>query len=156
MSWSRFAPAAVLCLALLGSPAAPALAQTDTEGVIYAPIYQEAIIDHRGRKLDLAATLYVRNLSRQHPLKVETITLYDGRGQMVKQCLAEAKRLAPLGTLRLLAPQAPAKGGTPSLLVRWSSAQPVPLPLVEVLMMGTAGQQGISLTSQGIPLDPEP
>lgn len=156
MSMSRLALAATLGLALLLGLAAPAPAQSARQGVIYAPIYQEAVIDHRGRRLDLAATVYVRNLSQKHAIKIEAITLYDGKGKRRQQCLPEEQRLAPLATLRLPSPRIPAGSGEPSILVRWSADSPVAPPLVEVLMMGTAGQQGISLTSQGVPLEPEP
>ena len=156
MTTSRFALAATLCLVLLACPAAPAWAQSARRGVIYAPLYQKAVIDHRGRSLDLAATVYVRNLSQKHPINIESVTLVDGKGGVGPQCVKQAQRLEPLGTLRLLPPQAPAKSGEPSLLVRWSASQPVQPPLVEVLMMGTAGQQGISVSSQGVPLEPEP
>jgi len=156
MSMSRFAMAATLCLALLLGLGAPAWAKSARGGVIYAPLYQEAVIDHRGRRLDLAATVYVRNLSQKHPLTIESVTLVDGKGKAGPQCTEGKQRLAPLATLRLLPPRCPAGTGQPSILVRWSCAQAVQPPLVEVLMMGTAGQQGISLTSQGVPLEPEP
>ncbi|MBU1275593.1 MAG: DUF3124 domain-containing protein [Proteobacteria bacterium] len=156
MPMFRFALCATLCLAALLCLAAPARAQSASQGLIYAPLYQEAVIDHRGRRLDLAATVYVRNLSRKHPLKIEAVTLYDGQGRMGPQCIKEPQRVAPLATLRLPSPRCPKGTGEPSILVRWSAAQPVRPPLVEVLMMGTAGQQGISVTSQGVPLEPEP
>ncbi|MCF8064648.1 MAG: DUF3124 domain-containing protein [Desulfarculaceae bacterium] len=156
MTTPRFALAATLCLILLACLGAPALAQSARQGVIYAPVYQEAVIDHRGRRLDLTATVYVRNLSRKHPLTIEDVTLVEGNGKVGLQCTKGKKRLAPLATLRLLPPTCPAGTGVPSILVRWSAPQPVPPPLVEVLMMGTAGQQGISVTSQGVPLEPEP
>lgn len=156
MTTFRHALAATLCLALLVCMAAPALAQSARQGVIYAPLYQEAIIDHRGRRLDLAATLYVRNLSRKHPITVEDVTLVEGNGKVGLQCTKGKKSLAPLAALRVQPPRCPAGTGEPSILVRWSASHPVPPPLVEVLMMGTAGQQGISLTSQGVPLEPEP
>ena len=156
MSTSRFALAAALCLLLLVCLAAPAWAQSARQGVIYAPLYQEAVIDHRGRRLDLAATVYVRNLSRKHALTVESVTMVDGNGKPGARCVEGRKRLGPLATLRLLSPRCPTETGEPCILLRWSAPQPVPPPLVEVIMMGTAGQQGISLTSRGVPLEPEP
>jgi len=156
MPMSRYAPAATLCLALLLCLGVPAWAQSARGGVIYAPLYQEAVIDHRGRSLDLAATVYVRNLSQKHPITIEAVTLVDGKGGVGPQCIKQAQTLMPLATLRLLSPRCPKGSGEPSLLVRWSARQPVQPPLVEVLMMGTAGQQGISVSSQGVPLEPEP
>ncbi|MFH2126137.1 MAG: DUF3124 domain-containing protein [Pseudomonadota bacterium] len=156
MTTSRFSLAATLCLALLLGLSAPAFAQSARQGTIYAPLYQKAVIDHRGRSLDLAATVYLRNLSQKHPITIESVTLVDGKGKTGPQCIEGQQRLAPLATLRLVPPRCPAGTGEPSILVRWSASQPVPPPLVEVLMMGTAGQQGISLTSQGVPLEPEP
>jgi hypothetical protein len=155
MPMHRRALTASLCLLLLIG-AVPAWAQTARQGVIYAPLYQEAIVDHRGRRMDLAATVYVRNLSRKHAITVDSVTLVDGKGKAGTQCTQGKQRLEPLANLRLLPPTCPAGTGTPSILIHWSAAQPVPTPLVEVLMMGTAGQQGISLTSQGVPLEPEP
>ena len=107
MTTSRFALAATLCLALFLCLTAPAWAQNARQGVIYAPLYQEAVIDHRGRRLDLAATVYVRNLSRKHPLTIEAVTLVDGKGGVGPQCLKQAQSLAPLATLRLPSPRCP-------------------------------------------------
>jgi Protein of unknown function (DUF3124) len=145
--------AVVLCLLLvaLGS-AVPAGAAKAGHGIVYAPIYQEAVIDHRGRILELAATLYVRNLDLHTGLEIEAVTLYDGKGRQAAQLLKKTHHLGPLASLSLLAPRLPAGPGAPSLLVRWRSAGAAGPPLVEVLMMGTAGQQGISLTTTGVPL----
>ncbi|BEQ16840.1 DUF3124 domain-containing protein [Desulfoferula mesophila] len=155
MPMHRRAWTAAFCLLLLIG-AVPAWAQPARQGAIYAPLYQEAIVDHRGRRMDLTATVYVRNISRKQAITVDSVTLVDGKGKMGTQCVQGKQRLEPLASLRLLPPACPAGTGTPSILIRWSAAQPAPAPLVEVLMMGTAGQQGISLTTQGVPLEPEP
>jgi hypothetical protein len=151
--------AVALCLLLTllaGGPGVPALAGEMARGAIYAPLYQEAVIDHRGHHLTLTATVYVRNTDPQGSLEISSITLYDGQGKAVTKCLEHPRRLAPLASLSFLAPRAPRAGGAPSLVVRWRAKQPVNPPLVEVVMTGAAGQQGISLTTTGtsLPLRP--
>ncbi len=154
---SRSRAAALLPLALLAVllvAAAPSPARAAGAGLIYAPLYQTALIDYRGRTLELAATLYVRNVDPKAGLEIRAITLYNGAGTQVAKLLAAPRQLAPLATLRMLVPQvSPARGG-PSLVVEWRSAEGKNPPLVEVLIMGAAGQQGISLTTTGTPLPP--
>ncbi len=151
--------AAVFCLLLIliaGAPGVPALAGEAVRGAVYAPLYQKALIDHRGRSLPLTATVYVRNTDPQAGLEVSAVTLYDGRGKVVAKCLEGPRRLAPLASLSFLAPSAAQGGGAPSLVVRWRAPQPVNPPMVQVVMTGAAGQQGISLITTGAPLPLRP
>ncbi|MCB2225807.1 MAG: DUF3124 domain-containing protein [Desulfarculaceae bacterium] len=155
MSLKRAALVLLAALAALGA-ASPALAQGPQSGAIYAPLYQTAVIDHRNRTLELTATLYVRNPNPAVELQVESIVIHDGKGKQLKQLIPKVKILAPLATLHLLVPQLPSSVSAPSALVRWRGGEKAAPPLVEVLMMGTAGQQGISLTTNGTPLPAGP
>ncbi|MCF8033775.1 MAG: DUF3124 domain-containing protein [Desulfarculaceae bacterium] len=145
----------LIALAVLGA-ASPAPAQPAKAGVIYAPLYQRAVIDHRGRILELAATAYVRNPNQARGLHVQSMVIYNGQGKQMARLIGSPRLLGPLSSLRLLVPHLPTDQGAPSLVVRWRSDNPVAPPLVEVLMMGTAGQQGISLTTTGTPLPAGP
>jgi hypothetical protein len=57
--------------------------------------------------------------------------------------------MPPLATIRFVVAEKDVKGGSgANFLVRWESADPVNLPVVESVMIGAQSGQGISFTSQ--------
>ncbi|MEW6658470.1 MAG: DUF3124 domain-containing protein [Thermodesulfobacteriota bacterium] len=59
--------------------------------------------------------------------------------------------LKPLASTRFIVAQSDLRGGSgASFLVQWQGEAKVNPPLPEGVMIGTAGQQGISFTSRGV------
>lgn len=140
--------ALTLCLFWAG-PAAGA--QAGVEQTVYAPVYQKVVIDERGRELTLTTELSLRNVDPARAVELLSVALYDSQGRLIKQYLPKPAILPPLATRRIHA-QPARQGGGGCFLVRWRGPAGVNPPLIQTLMMGTAGQQGISLMSEGRPL----
>ena len=156
MKLLRAAAGVGLAVSIILAAGVPARAQWAGQGALYAPVYQTAIIDHRDHTLELTANLYVRNRDLKAGMEIVSVTLYSGKGKQLAQLLAKPRPLAPLASLSLLVPRVSPKRDAPSLVVRWRSKDSAQPPLVEVLIMGAAGQQGISLTTTGTPLGSGP
>lgn len=120
---------------------------------VYVPVYQEVTMDTRGRELTLTTELNVRNTDPRQSIELLSVALYDSQGRLVKQHLAKPLKLGPLAIHRTPAQHMKDQHGG-SFLVGWRGLAGVNPPLVQTIMLGTAGQQGISLMSRGIAVKP--
>jgi Protein of unknown function (DUF3124) len=143
--------AVLLALVLLsGLGAGSALGQdAQVEHTVYAPVYQKVTMDDRGRELTLTTELSVRNTDPRQAIELLSVALYDSQGRLVKQYLAKPRKLGPLAVQRTPAQYMKGQHGG-SFLVGWRGPAGVNPPLVQTIMLGTVGQQGISLMSRGI------
>lgn len=120
-----------------------------TGQTIYVPAYSEMYIA-RGRTLDLAVTLTVHNTDFEHPVILTSVRYYDTQGQLLREYLAEPRQLGPLASTDFFVEANEQSGGLgTNFIVEWVAEQPVFEPIVEAIMLNTANNQGISLTSPG-------
>lgn len=145
----RIASALLLC-ALLGAPALAGQAPAPSRGqLLYVPVYSEIPYGDRGKTLNLAATLSVRNTDPEHPIEVRRADYHDTQGRRVRRYLEAPVTLAPLASTHVVVKESDRTGGvSASFVVEWAAARPVSPPLVETVMVSTASSQGISLTGQ--------
>jgi hypothetical protein len=129
-----------------GSPEASAGAgQT-----IYVPAYSAVAIANNSQLYQLAITLGVRNTDRSLPIVIHSIRYHRQDGSLVRDFLKTPVRVAPLAVLEFFIHEDDTSGGTASsFLVDWAGNPAVSAPVVETVMVGTAGTQGISFTCPG-------
>ncbi len=121
---------------------------------VYVPVYSTIPHGDRERDFNLSVTLSVRNVNRSTGITIERVVLYDESGRIIAVYLDTPRALGGLGTVRFVIKESDRRGGAgASFLVTWSSRGKAVPPLVETVMIGTAGQQGISFTSRGVPVD---
>ena len=74
----------------------------------------------------------------------------DSKGKTVKEYVKHPIVLAPMESIRYVLGESDKMGGSgANFIVEWTSDEPANLPIVEAIMIGTKGQQGISFTSRG-------
>lgn len=139
------------------SPSAPGVASGGVEtlrgGTYFVPVYSHIYIGDRARPFLLAITVSIRNTSLTEPLTLAAADFYDSDGTLLHKYLDAPKTIEPFGSMRLTVAESEKYGGAGAkFLVSWSAATPVTPPHVEAVMVGSGGQQGISFTSQGIPI----
>jgi hypothetical protein len=135
-SLARFAPAA----------ADPVVAS----GSVYVPVYSHIYYRDEHRFVNLAITLSVRNTDADHPIAVRSVRYYDTDGALVRTYVGAPARLGPMATREFIVGEKDSSGGSgANFVVDWSAAQAVSEPVVEAVMIGTSGAQGISFTSEG-------
>ena len=146
---------AVLALSL----AAPRVraAELSTGQTVYVPCYSHIYHGIKGVPINLTITLSVRNADPSRALTLESVDYYDTSGKLLTRFLGKPLRLGPLATVEYLVGEADQKGGSGAkFLVRWSAGEPVEPLCVEAVMIGSSGQQGISFSSPGHPLNEPP
>ncbi len=117
---------------------------------IYIPAYAYVRIHGKKQTLPLTTTLFVHNTSLDAEMTVTSVKHYGGDGKLIREYAPEPVRLGSLAALELLVkePQE-SRGGGACFVITWKADQPISPPLAESVMIGTAGQQGISYRSTG-------
>jgi hypothetical protein len=114
---------------------------------LYVPAYSSVFVSNQAQPLDLAITLSVRNTDRRAPIVVTAVEYYDHDGQLARKYLQKPVRIAPLAAMEYFVRERDTSGGySASFLVEWTSDQSVSAPVVESVMVGTAGNRGVSFT----------
>ncbi len=159
MRWT----ALLLALAACAEPSAPPPAPADTGPapgaalagapagqVLYVPAYAHVYSGDRQRPVDLATTLSVRNTDLGASIRLVSVRYVGSEGETLRSYLDAPRALGPLATVAFVVDESDRAGGTgASFLVEWTAAKPVTAPVVEAVMISTAGQQGISFVTEG-------
>jgi len=142
--------AAMIVLCALAAASAFGEAPRPSRGqLLYVPVYSELPYGDRGKTLNVAATLSIRNTDPEHPVEVRRADYHDAQGRLLRRYLEAPVSLAPLASTRVIVKESDRTGGvSASFVVEWTAAQAVSPPLVESVMVSTASSQGISLTGQ--------
>ncbi len=147
---------AVIWLMALGA-AAGVQAESLSQGqVVYVPVYSHIYYGDYERKLMLTGILSIRNTDPDQAITVTKADYYDSDGKLIRSYVTSPVTLKPLASTRIVVKESDTAGGSgANFLVHWQAKTPVNEPIMEGVMIGTAGQQGISFTSRGKALLPK-
>ena len=118
--------------------------------ILYVPAYSHIYSGNREKPFLLTVTLSIRNIDPKHQIELTLVDYYETQGSLLKRHLDEPVTLKPLESLRFVIPEMDKSGGSgANFIIEWQSKEFVNPPIVESIMIGTKGQQGISFTSLG-------
>lgn len=121
--------------------------------LVYVPIYSHVLYES-GRILNVTATLSIRNTDRTHPLIVTEVNYHGSDGKLLRHELSAPRLLDPLASLHFVVPENDVAGGIgASFLVEWAATAQLSQPIIEAVMIGVRGNQGISFLSAGRTLE---
>ena len=130
--------------------ASPDEAKVVAGQTVYVPVYSYVYTADSGQTLNLAATLFVRNTDQGRSILLTRVEYFDSGGKSLRQFVTKPLRLDPLASMDFFIKESDMTGGaSPSFLVEWVALEPTSDPIVESVMIGTAGTQGISFTCPG-------
>lgn len=142
------APVFALALAL----AAPAFADEPARGRLYVPVYSSIAAGSGATRIDMTATLSLRNLSSRHAVTLERVEYRDTAGALVRAYLKAPLAVAPLAGYEVVIADKDLAGGTGAkFLIDWSAPAGAPAPLAEAVMIGSVGATSYSFVSVGRP-----
>ncbi|MDX1773302.1 uncharacterized protein DUF3124 [Oceanihabitans sediminis] len=122
-------------------------------GSTYLSVYSQVYSTTEHKTNDLTATVSIRNLNKRDTVYVTKANYFDTKGDLVKSYIKEPIFVKPLQTIEIIIDEKDATGGTGAKFVfDWSAAKNVQAPYFEAIMVTTYGQQGLSFTTQGIPI----
>ncbi|MCU0847328.1 MAG: DUF3124 domain-containing protein [Spirochaetes bacterium] len=113
---------------------------------MYSSIYH----GDKNREFDLAVTLSIRNIDMKQAITIMSVDYHDTSGKLVRSYAKERRYIKPIEALTFVIRESDLTGGPgASFIVRWSAENAVNEPIIESIMIGTKGQQGISFSSRG-------
>jgi hypothetical protein len=117
---------------------------------LYVPVYSNVFAGPRKLPLQLAATLSIRNTDMEASFRVTAVDYYDTNGKMVRRHLERPAIVGPLSSISFHIEEKDTIGGFgANFIVRWQAANVINAPIVECVMIGATGGQGISFVSPG-------
>jgi len=118
--------------------------------LVYVPVYSEIFGSSKDSKIQLSATLSVRNISMDSEIIVSKVDFYDTHGILIRHYLNNRIVLKPLETVSYLVEYQDSHGGDgANFIVEWASEEEIAEPIIEAVMIGASSALGISFTSQG-------
>jgi hypothetical protein len=127
--------------------AEPGLSQGQT---VYVPVHSRVFFGDTARAFELSVTLSIRNTDGQDPIKLTKVAYYDQTGKHVRDFLKKPVELKPWNSTRFFIKESDVTGGAEAFfIVVWQAATQVNPPIIEGLMIGVRGQQGVSFSSRG-------
>ena len=126
------------------------LAEAVAGQVVYVPAYSHVYSGDGDRDVLLTATLSVRNTDAVRPIRLVGVRYVGSEGQTVRSYVDAPRTLGPLATASYVVAESDRAGGVgASFLVEWPADADVSAPVVQAVMISTAGQQGISFVTEG-------
>jgi hypothetical protein len=117
----------------------------------YVPIYSHIYHGSKGGNILLTATLSIRNTSFTDTLYIRKIDYFDSHGELIKNYINELILLKPMHALEFIVEEKEDKGGTgANFIVDYGYNSKDIVPLIQAVMIGTSGQQGISFLTESI------
>lgn len=145
----------IMYLVMLPGLPLPAALASPEEGLsrgqlVYVPVYSHVYHGDYERKILLTGILSLRNTDPTQAITIVKADYYDSDGRLIKSYLPKPITLKPMASTRFIVKESDTQGGSgANFLVQWRAETEVNEPIMEGVMIGAAGQQGISFTSRG-------
>jgi hypothetical protein len=119
-------------------------------GAVYVSIYSNVYAGPKALSVNLAAMLSIRNTDTKFSIRILNADYYDSDGNMIDSYLKEPTELKPLQSTYYYLKEADTRGGPgANFVVKWRSKNEVNKPIIEGIMTGMKGGQGISFRCPG-------
>ena len=125
-----------------------------SQGSTYLAVYSEIYARSEKRTYPLTSTVSIRNTSQKDSVFINKSEYYNTNGELLTTYFDRTIYVAPMETVEIIIAEDHKQGGSGGNFVfHWSSRNPKNKPYFEAVMISASGQQGISITTQGIDLD---
>ena len=112
--------------------------------------YSNVFTGPRKLPFQLATTLSIRNTDLSASFQITAIDYYDTGGKLVRRYLEKPQILGPLASSFVHIEEKDTSGGFgANFIVKWNSDRTMNSPIIECVMIGATGGQGISFVSPG-------
>lgn len=119
----------------------------------YLPVYAQIYAASEDIKIDLAATISIRNSNLKDTVILSRIDYFDTGGRLIRKYIAQPVYVAPMETIEIVISSEDNDGGSGANFFFEAYTPPsASAPLFEAVMISTSGSQGISFTSRAVRL----
>lgn len=124
---------------------------------VYVPVYSHIYFRNNQQAYNLASTLSIRNTDRSSPIIIKSVNYYNTDGNLVENYVNDALKMPPLASVEFFITQSNTSGGSgANFIVEWISETEVSEPVIESVMIGVSGTQGLAFSSPGKVIKTEP
>ena len=119
---------------------------------VYVPAYQSIAISKKPRRLPLTTTLSIRNTDPERQITIVSVKYFAANGYLIKNLLEKPETMDPLAVMSFVPEESKEKReeAETSFIVIWKAVgKEVSWPIIQAVMIGAAGQQGISFVCDG-------
>lgn len=144
---------AMICMVFISPfPSSAQGGQVLNKETVYVPAYSSIFHGDLNWELNLTVTLSIHNIDLKNNITIDSVVYYNTEGKVIHSYIGNEKViLNPLGTYNIGIRESDNRGGVgANFIVKWHSKSKVNRPVIETIMIGTKGQQGISFTSRGV------
>lgn len=115
----------------------------------YVPVYSDIYHQDGTRKFLLTATVSVRNTSLIDSAIILSVTYHDSYGKKLKEYIEKPLVLSPMESIEFVVEEVENQGGAgANFIVDWGASDYSDQLLIQSVMIGSYGQQGISFLSE--------
>ncbi len=119
--------------------------------IVYVPVYSDIYHLDGTKRFLLTTTISVRNISMKDSAYVLNAVYNDSYGKQLRSFTSKTILLKPLESIEYVIEDAEDKGGAgASFILQWGAGKYAGQMLIQSVMIGTTGQQGISFTANGV------
>ena len=119
---------------------------------VYVPAYQSIAVSKKPRRLPLTTTLSIRNTDPERQITIVSVKYFAANGYLIKNLLEKPETIEPLAVMSFVPeePKEKREEAETSFIVIWKAVgKEVSWPIIQAVMIGAAGQQGISFVCDG-------
>ena len=119
---------------------------------VYVPAYQSIAVSKKPRRLPLTTTLSIRNTDPERQITIVSVKYFAANGYLIKNLLEKPETIDPLAVMSFVPgePKEKREEAETSFIVIWKAVgKEVSWPIIQAVMIGAAGQQGISFLCDG-------
>ena len=119
--------------------------------VVYVPVYTHiSQKEKKASKQPLSSTLAIHNVDPSKAIDITSVRYYDHAGTKLKDYIDVPRSLGPFASASFVVDITEDRGGVgANFIVEWQAAEKVVSPIVEAIMIGGSGTQGLSFVTRG-------
>ena len=119
--------------------------------IVYVPVYSDIYHTDGTKRFSLTTTVSIRNISQRDTAYLLAAVYNDSYGKELRKFITKSILLRPLESIEYVIEDAEDKGGAgASFILEWGGSKNGAQMLIQSVMIGTTGQQGISFTANGV------
>jgi hypothetical protein len=123
---------------------------------LYLPLVSHVFLGAKNKRYELTKTFTFRNRDRKKSITLTSIEYFNNEGANLGNLLDSPRVLKPLASFQMPVASPLKKRdknkGAPCLIIKWKAGEPAIPPLVQCIMIGATGQQGISFSTTATPI----
>ena len=124
--------------------------EAKTGETVYVPVYSHIYQGGKRSRQPLSSTLAIHNVDPDGSIVVTRVSYYDHSGAKVRDYIDDPRPLGPFASASFVVDISEDRGGVgANFIVEWQATEEVVSPVIEGIMSGGTGTQGLSFVTRG-------